>query len=105
METLYEQIAHTESMVILTDAQGMILHSLGDDDFVTRAQQVALQPGVIWDEHHNGTNAIGTALVERTAVAVNGSEHYFPDNHFLTCSAAPILDPFGYRDRHARRVG
>lgn len=95
METLYEQIAHTASMVILTDTQGMILHSLGDDDFVTRAQQVALQPGVIWDEDHNGTNAIGTALVEKTAVTVNGSEHFFPANHFLTCSAAPILDPFG----------
>ena len=95
METLYEQIAHTESMVILTDAQGMILHSLGDDDFVARAHQVALQPGVSWDEHHKGTNAIGTALAEKTAVTVNGSEHFFPANHFLTCSAAPILDPFG----------
>jgi transcriptional regulator of acetoin/glycerol metabolism len=73
----------------------MILHSLGDDDFVARAQQVALQPGVIWDEDHKGTNAIGTALVEQTAVTVNGSEHFFPVNHFLTCSAAPILDPFG----------
>jgi transcriptional regulator of acetoin/glycerol metabolism len=95
METLYEQIAHTASMVILTDPQGMILHSLGDDDFVARAQQVALQPGVTWDEDHKGTNAIGTALIERTAVSVNGSEHFFPANHFLTCSAAPILDPFG----------
>jgi transcriptional regulator of acetoin/glycerol metabolism len=95
METLYEQIAHTASMVILTDAKGMILHSLGDDDFVARAQQVALQPGVTWDEDHKGTNAIGTALVEQTAVTVNGSEHFFPVNHFLTCSAAPILDPFG----------
>jgi transcriptional regulator of acetoin/glycerol metabolism len=82
-------------MVILTDAKGMILHSLGDDDFVARAQQVALQPGVTWDEDHKGTNAIGTALVEQTAVTVNGSEHFFPVNHFLTCSAAPILDPFG----------
>ncbi|MBL8528616.1 MAG: sigma-54-dependent Fis family transcriptional regulator [Burkholderiales bacterium] len=95
METLYEQIAHTESMVILTDAKGMILHSLGDDDFVARAHQVALQPGVMWDEDHNGTNAIGTALVEAKAVSVNGSEHFFPANHFLACSASPILDPFG----------
>ena len=95
METLYEQIAHTESMVILTDAQGLILHSLGDDDFVARAHQVALQPGVSWNEDHKGTNAIGTALMEQSAVTVNGSEHFFPINHFLTCSAAPILDPFG----------
>jgi transcriptional regulator of acetoin/glycerol metabolism len=95
MENLFDQIANTQSMVILTDAQGMILHSLGDDDFVSRAQRVALQPGVSWNEDHKGTNAIGTTLVEKTAVSVNGSEHFFPANHFLTCSAAPILDPFG----------
>jgi len=95
MEALYEQIAKTRSMVILTDADGMILHSLGDDDFVSRAQRVALHPGVSWSEHQKGTNAIGTALFEKTAVAVNGLEHFFPANHFLTCSAAPILDPFG----------
>ena len=42
-----------------------------------------------------GTNAIGTALVERAPVVVNGPEHYLTANHFLTCSAAPILDPHG----------
>ena len=63
METLYSQIVGTQSMVLLTDAQGVILHALGDDDFLPRADRVALRPGVAWSEQSKGTNAIGTALV------------------------------------------
>ncbi len=95
MASLYEQIRNTRCMVVLTDAQGMILHSLGDDDFMEKAQRVALQPGVCWDEASKGTNAIGTALFENRALEVCGSEHYFRDNSFLTCSATPIRAPGG----------
>jgi transcriptional regulator of acetoin/glycerol metabolism len=95
METLYEQIVDTQSMVVLTDAAGFILHSLGDGDFLERAERVALAPGVEWSEESRGTNAIGTALVERAPVIVHGPQHYLTANHFLTCSASPIQDPRG----------
>ena len=95
MEMLHEQIAGTESMVVLCDATGVILHSVGDADFLARASQVALQPGVNWSEQAKGTNAIGTALVEEVPVLVHADEHYMHANQFLTCSAAPILDPRG----------
>ncbi|MBP6900920.1 MAG: sigma-54-dependent Fis family transcriptional regulator [Burkholderiaceae bacterium] len=95
MEMLYEQIVDTENMVVLTDATGTIIHSIGDDDFLARASKVALQPGVNWSESTKGTNAIGTALVEETPTLVHADEHYLHANHFLTCSAAPILDPRG----------
>jgi len=95
VEALYEQIVDTQSMVVLTDACGFILHSRGDARFIDRASRVALAPGVEWSEEGKGTNAIGTALVERAPVVVNGPEHYLTANHFLTCSAAPILDPKG----------
>jgi transcriptional regulator of acetoin/glycerol metabolism len=95
MASLYEQIRNTRCMVLLTDAQGLILHSLGDDDFMEKAQRVALQPGVCWDERSKGTNAIGTALFENRALEVCGSEHYFRANNFLTCSATPIRAPGG----------
>ncbi len=95
METLYEQIANTQSMVVLSDASGFILHSLGDDDFLAKAQRVALSPGVEWSECSRGTNAIGTALAEQTPVVVHGPQHFLPANHFLTCSAAPLHHPYG----------
>lgn len=95
MENLYEQISNTRSMVILSDADGLILHSLGDADFVSKAQRVALQAGASWSEGDKGTNAIGTAVIERAPVLVHGAEHFFDRNTFLTCSASPILDPRG----------
>ena len=95
MEMLYEQIVNTDSMVVLCDATGTIIHSIGDDDFLARASKVALQPGVNWSEQTKGTNAIGTALIEEVPTLVHADEHYMHANHFLTCSAAPILDPRG----------
>ncbi len=95
MESLYSHIAGTQSMVILSDADGTIIHALGDQDFMSKAQRVALQPGVSWREDVSGTNAIGTALVEKNPIFVMGAEHYLEENAFLNCSASPILDPHG----------
>jgi transcriptional regulator of acetoin/glycerol metabolism len=95
METLYDQIVNTHSMVLLTSARGMVLHSLGDTDFLEKASRVALTPGMDWSEQTKGTNAIGTALTEEEALTVHGNQHYLNANKFLTCSAAPIFDPYG----------
>jgi transcriptional regulator of acetoin/glycerol metabolism len=95
MEMLFEQIVQTQSMVVLCDATGTIIHSIGDDEFLSRARKVALAPGVNWSEQAKGTNAIGTALVAEVPTLVHADEHFMHANHFLTCSAAPIFDPRG----------
>lgn len=116
METLYEQVVNTHSMVLLTDASGTIIESLGDDDFLVKAQKVALAPGVTWSEEYKGTNAIGTALIEELPTVVHGQDHFLDINRFLTCSAAPIFDPNGvaigvldvtgdYRSYHRHTMG
>ena len=71
MEMLFGQIVDTDSMIVLTDAQGTILHAVGDDEFLTRANKVALSPGVNWAEQSKGTNAIGTALFEERPTLVH----------------------------------
>jgi transcriptional regulator of acetoin/glycerol metabolism len=95
MEMLLEQIMATQSIVVLTDAQGTILHSVGHDAFLERAAKVALAPGANWSEANKGTNAVGTALIDEAPTVVHANEHYFHANGFLTCSAAPIFDPRG----------
>jgi len=95
METLYQQIVNTHHMVMLTDAQGVIVHALGDADFLEKANRVALTPGVTWSEASKGTNAIGTTIAEQAPATVHADQHYLAANHFLTCSAAPILDHHG----------
>jgi transcriptional regulator of acetoin/glycerol metabolism len=96
MEVLHEQILNTHSMVILTDSSGLILHALGDADFLQKADRVALRPGVSWSEVNKGTNAIGTALTDVRPTLVHGNEHFLTVNRFLTCSCSPIRDPRGH---------
>jgi len=95
MEHVYEQIRDSGSMVILADANGLLLDTVGDPDFVDRADRVALAPGASWDENQRGTNAIGTALSEERPVEVLGAEHFLEHNGFLTCCASPIFGPDG----------
>ena len=95
MEALHAQIVDTQSMVLLTDRHGVILHSLGDSDFVEKARRVALRPGVSWAERHRGTNAIGTALADGRPTTIHADEHFLHANRILTCSCAPIADPYG----------
>lgn len=95
LDSLGEHAIGRGCVVILSDADGVILQELGDPDFLPRAEQFALKPGVDWSEHCSGTNAIGTALVEREALTVLGEEHYLACNAALGCAAAPILDGRG----------
>ena len=92
LENLYQQIANTRSVVLLTDTEATVLTSISMDDPMTRNGG---RPGACWLEGHMGTNAIGTAIVEGQAVSVFGCEHYMEQNGIFSCSAAPVFDPFG----------
>lgn len=95
MEHLFEQVRRSHSMVILADARGVLMHTLGDLDFLSKAERVALCCGASWAENQRGTNAIGTAIAEGSEIDIHGAEHFLDRNGFLTCAAAPILSPQG----------
>ncbi len=95
MDYLFEQVRHSQSVVVLADNRGTLMHTLGDAGFLDRAERVALACGASWHEAHRGTNAIGTALAEASGVEIHGAEHFLERNSFLTCAAAPILSATG----------
>ena len=95
MAFLNEQVQGSDSLVLLADTHGLLLHATGDTQFADRAARVALRPGAVWSEQWRGTNAIGTALAEGAPLVVHAGEHYLERNGFLTCAAAPIADASG----------
>ncbi len=116
MEYLFDQVRQSHSMVILADKRATLLHTLGDVDFLTKAERVALASGSSWHEKHRGTNAIGTALAEASSIEIHGAEHFLERNGFLTCAAAPIMSANGelmgvidisgdHRSRHPHTLG
>ncbi|MGI6686346.1 MAG: GAF domain-containing protein [Bacillota bacterium] len=95
MENLYKFVAGTGFLVILADEQGFIMEMLGDRDTWENALKINLVPGSCWLEEYGGTNGIGTALVLRKPVQINGEEHYCQPVQSWTCSACPIYDERG----------
>ena len=95
LSMLGRTVADFGSMIVLTDGTGTILRTQCQSTFIEKAEKVALRPGVSWSESSKGTNAVGTALILESDVFVQGEEHYFQSNHFLSCAASPILDHSG----------
>ncbi|HEX7646767.1 MAG TPA: sigma-54-dependent Fis family transcriptional regulator [Noviherbaspirillum sp.] len=95
MESLAMYIDGTHSAVVLADAKGIILHMLGDADFLEKAGRIGLSPGNSWSEQSKGTNAIGIVLASGEPGLVHVGEQYLPSLYFLTSAAAPIFDGRG----------
>ncbi|UTH76069.1 sigma-54-dependent Fis family transcriptional regulator [Chromobacterium sp. IIBBL 290-4] len=92
---LFEQVASRQLALVVADSRGLILDESGHIDFLNKAEQLALTPGMDWSEAARGTNAIGTALAAIDSVLVRGAEHYLERNRVLACAAEPLLGPQG----------
>jgi transcriptional regulator of acetoin/glycerol metabolism len=92
-------LAHTVSdaklIVVLADACGTVIETVGNFSSVSPRLNLAARKGVDFSESSIGTNAIGTAIMERSPVAVIAHEHYFKSNNVHTCVAAPLFAPDG----------
>ncbi|MET9262998.1 GAF domain-containing protein [Amycolatopsis sp. NPDC004079] len=82
-----------EHMMIVTDANGLILWREGATGVLLRADQVALTEGTRWSEEAIGTNAMGTTLATGQPVQIYSAEHLVRRYHTWTCAAAPVRDP------------
>ncbi|HET8610045.1 MAG TPA: sigma-54-dependent Fis family transcriptional regulator [Burkholderiales bacterium] len=95
MTNLYQQLAGSNYAVLLTDCDGVLLSFLSDPSFTHAASRTGLMRGAIWSEKYQGTNGMGTCLLEQRPINIHHHEHFLARNTCLTCSAAPIFDHQG----------
>ncbi len=95
MANLYQQLAGSGYAIMLTDREGVLLNYFGDPAFTHAASKTGLAQGAVWSERVQGTNGMGTCLVERRPITVHRDEHYLSRNIGLSCAAAPIFDHEG----------
>ena len=95
MEDLYSFVRDSGFLVLLADEYGLALQVFCDEAPVLLEHGVHLHPGADWGEGARGTNAVGTALIERRPAQIFAWEHYCQPHHCLTCSACPIFAPSG----------
>lgn len=92
LAALSESLAPLSHVLYLTDADGIVLWSTGNNDTM---RAYGLLPGFDWSEATMGTNGAGTALAVNRPVAVIGPDHYSLPFHDATCLAAPLRNPTG----------
>ncbi len=92
MTSLYQQLAGAGHAVLLTDARGVILNSVTGNSERKSFERAGLWLGADWSEACEGTNGIGTCLIERQALTIHQDEHFRGQHTGLTCSASPVFD-------------
>lgn len=90
MQSVLDIIRDSHFLLALTDAQGYVLLTMGDDAILARSENILFQRGAVWRNDQVGTNAPGIALEYNQPIQLIGAEHYCADQHDWTCSAAPI---------------
>ncbi len=95
MTNLYQQLAGSGHAIMLTDRDGVLINYIGDPQFTDAAARTGMHLGAVWSEGAQGTNGMGTCLVERKPLVIHKHSHFFAHNASLTCAAAPIFNPHG----------
>ncbi|WP_268799412.1 sigma-54-dependent Fis family transcriptional regulator [Pseudomonas huanghezhanensis] len=94
MNSLHQQLSGGNA-VLLTDARGVILNCVTEAGERKVFERAGLWLGADWSEAREGTNGIGTCLVERQSLTIHRDEHFRGRHTGLTCSASPVFDPHG----------
>ncbi|AEB76881.1 sigma-54-dependent Fis family transcriptional regulator [Clostridium botulinum] len=92
MNTLQEILQGSGFIIVLTDENGCILNTIGDEDIMIVARSMNMITGAYMDEKSIGTNAMGVTIKEDIPIQISAKEHFVNAYHKWTCSAAPIHD-------------
>lgn len=88
-----ELLARSGAIMLLTNAEGVIIEAQGNLHTLDVGQQMHLMQGGQWGEGVVGTNGIGTALATGMPAHIFASEHFCQGMKGWTCAAAPIREP------------
>ncbi|TAJ98502.1 MAG: PAS domain S-box protein [Candidatus Manganitrophaceae bacterium] len=88
LDWISSSLAQIPHAVFLVDRDGIVLYATGNDARMRESFHVV--PGYDWSERKMGTNAVGTALAGKRAIAVSGPEHFIQLFHSYTCTGVPI---------------
>jgi transcriptional regulator of acetoin/glycerol metabolism len=95
MDRLYQAVGAAGCCVLLADGEGVPVDRRGTLADDATFQSWGLWTGAVWSEQHEGTNGIGTCLVEQRALTIDRDQHFFTRNTLLSCTAVPIHDEHG----------
>jgi len=95
LDRLFQAVGGVGCSVVLADRDGVVVDRRGAQCDDRTFDEWGLWTGAIWSEKCEGTNGIGTCIVEQRLVTIDRDQHYFARNALLSCTTAPIYDEKG----------
>ncbi|WP_227711187.1 GAF domain-containing protein [Novosphingobium ovatum] len=95
LDNLFNNVGRSGCCVILSDIDGIVLESRATAGERALFDAMGLAAGAEWSEQAEGTNGIGTCLIEGRPVAILRHEHFSSRNVDISCMDAPVFGPDG----------
>lgn len=95
LDRLYLAVGGVGCCVLLADTNGIPVDRRGAAGDDTTFETWGLWTGTVWSEDAEGTNGIGTCIVEQRTLTIHADQHFLDRNTGLSCTTAPIFDHEG----------
>lgn len=92
LDQLYTAVGDVGCSVVLADKNGVAVARRGAQQDDKTFDKWGLWTGAIWSEESEGTNGIGTCIIEKRPLTIHKDQHFHSKNTGLSCTAAPIFD-------------
>jgi len=92
IDRLYAIVRQQDYVVLLCNREGVAIQHRGDEAKAEEFKHWGIWLGGVWSEQVEGTNGIGTAIVEQRPVLVQCGQHFRTRHANLSCAGAPIFD-------------
>ena len=92
IDRLYAIVRQEDYVVLLCNREGVAIQHRGDEAKAEEFKHWGIWLGGVWSEQVEGTNGIGTAIVEQRPVLVHCGQHFRTRHANLSCAGAPIFD-------------
>jgi len=93
LDTFAQVVAGTGHVIVLADAQGRLVYSVGHRGVERMLERINFMPGAAWSETAAGSNGEGTPIALGRPEVVFGTEHYCRQWQPWVCYGCPVRGP------------
>src|SRR5215510_1902953 len=91
IDQLFKVVREAGYVVLFCDSSGVAVEHRGEGARARSFEYWGTWLGGVWSEEAEGTNGIGTCIVEERPVTVHRSQHFRSRHINLSCSGAPVF--------------